>query len=70
MSHFVSPLSAIARAHDPVVELSGKAHEDSVHIVAIAVVYSCLRVETHPCGNVVSAVIMFSLRFGRHGSIN
>ena len=39
MSPFVSPLSAIARAHDPVVELSGKAHEDSVHIVAIAVVY-------------------------------
>jgi len=33
-------------------------------------VYWCLRVETRPCGNVVSAVLMFCLRFGRHGSIN
>jgi len=29
-----------------------------------------LTCETHPCGNVVSTVIMFCLRFGRHGSIN
>ena len=37
----------------------------------IAVVYWCLCVENHRCGNVVSAVIMFCLRFGRrHGSIN
>ena len=37
-SAFVVPLAAIARAHDPtvigsVVQLSGKAHEDSVYIV-------------------------------------
>jgi len=70
MSPFVSQLSAIARAHDPVVQLSGKAHEDSVHIVVIAVVHWCLRVEIHPCGNVVSAEITFCLRFGRHGSIS
>ena len=34
----------------------------------IAVVHWCLRVETHPCGKVVSAVITLCLRFGRHGS--
>jgi len=34
MSPFVSPLSAIDRAHDPAAE---KAPEDSVHIVVIAV---------------------------------
>jgi len=33
--------------------LSGKAHEDPVHIVVIAVVHWCLRTETRPCGNVV-----------------
>ena len=37
MSPFVSPLSTIARAHNPAVKLSGKAHGDSVHIVVIAV---------------------------------
>jgi len=52
------------------VKLSGKAHEDSVHIVVIAVMYWCLRVETHTCGHVVSAVMMFCLRFGCCGSIN
>ena len=34
MSPFVSPLSAMAR-----LSSAGKAHEDSVHIVVIAVVY-------------------------------
>ena len=63
MSPFVSPLSTIARAHDPAVQLSGKTHEDSVHILVIAVVHWCLRAETHPCGNVMSAVIMPCLRF-------
>jgi len=42
-----------------VVQLSGKAHKDSVHIVVIAVVHWCLRAAT-----------MFCLRFDRHGSIN
>jgi len=36
----------------------------------MAVVHWCLHVETQPCGSVVSAVITFCLRFGRHGSIN
>ena len=44
-------------------------HEDSVRIVVIAVVHWCLSAEKHPCGNVVSAVIMLCLRFGRHGSL-
>jgi len=35
-----------------------------VQKVTLVVVYWCLRVETHPCGNVVSAV-MFCLRFDR-----
>jgi len=42
MSPFVFPLSVMARAHDPTVIGSvalRKAHEDSVHIVVIAVVY-------------------------------
>ena len=38
-----------------------KTHEDSVHIVVIAVMHWCLRAETHPRGNIVSAVIMFYL---------
>ena len=63
MSHFVSPLSTIARG------LPGKAHKDSVHIVVIAVVRLCLHAETHPCGNVVSTVITLCLRLGRHGSL-
>jgi len=49
------------------IHLTKSSH---VHIVVIAVVHWCLRAETHPCGNVVSAVIMFCLRLGRHGSIN
>jgi len=36
----------------------------------IAIVHWCLRVETHPCGNIVSVVITFCLPLGRHGSIN
>ena len=66
-------MSANARAHDPTVIGSvalRMAREDSVRIVVIAVVHGCLRAETHPCGNVVSAVITVCLRFGRHGSIN
>ena len=51
------------------VQLSGKAHEDSVQVVVIAVLHWCLCAETHPCGKVVRAVIMFCLRFGRHCSI-
>jgi len=72
MSPFVSLLSAIARVHDPTLIGSvalRKPHKDSVHIVVIAVLHWCLRAETHPCDNVVSAVIMFCLRFGRHGSL-
>ena len=41
MSPFVSPLSTIARAHDPTVVgiiALRKAHEGSVHIIVIAVV--------------------------------
>ena len=38
----------------------GSSQEDSVHILLIAVVHWCLRAETHPCGNVVRAVVLSS----------
>ena len=69
MSPFVSPLSAITRAHDPTVISSVALRTDSVHIIVIAVMHGCLRAKTHPCGIVVNAVIMFCLCFGRHGSL-
>ena len=70
---FCLPVSTIAGVHDPTVISSvalRMAREDSVHIVVIAVVHGCLRAETHPRGNVVSAVITVCLRFGHHGLIN
>jgi len=73
MSPFVSPLSAIAQAHDPTLIGSGALRKGPRRFCSHRsdrCVYWRLRVETHPCGNVVSAVIMFCLRFGRHGSIN
>ena len=54
MSPFVSPLSAIAWAHNPTVVdalavyLSGKAYEGSVYIVAFAVVHWCLMPKLTP----------------------
>jgi len=69
MSPFVSPFSAITQAHDPTVISSVALRTDSVHIIVIAVMHRCLRAETHPCGNVVSTVIMFCLCFGCHGSL-
>ena len=63
MSPFVFPLSAIARAHDPTVISSVALRKGPrrfcLHRTAV---YWCLRVETHPCGNVVNAVIMLCLR--------
>jgi len=72
MSPFVSPLSAIARAHDPTLIGSvalGKGprrfySHRSDHCRVLMLTCRNLR-----CGNVVSVVIMFCLRFGRHGSI-
>jgi len=56
MSPFVSPLppslERTIQLSSPVY-LSGKAYEDCVHIVVIAVVHWCLRAKIHPCGNVV-----------------
>ena len=41
----------------------------SVHLSIHPFTNSCLRAKTHPCGNVVSAVITYCLRFVRHDSI-
>ena len=43
--------------------------EPATRNAVATVMHWCLRAETHPCGNCVSAVLMFCLRFGRRGSL-
>ena len=72
MSPFVSPLSAIARAHDPTVIGSVALRKGPQRFClhrsdhCLALILTC---QTHPCDKVASAVIMFLLHFGRHGSL-
>jgi len=48
----------------------GSSQERPTKILSTSyVVHWCLRAETHPCGKVVSAVVMFYLRLGRSGSL-
>ena len=48
------------------VQLVRKAHKDSDHTVVIPVIHQCLCAETHHAGEVVSAIIIYGLLFGRH----
>jgi len=69
---FCLPVAAIARAYDPTVIASVTLKKGPRRLCSHrsdccrALMFTC---RNYPCGNVVSAVIMFCLRFGRHGSI-
>ena len=63
------PPSLPSRANDPTVIGSVALRKGPRRFCPHRSDRWCLFAETHPCGNVVSAVIMFCLRFGCHGSL-